>query len=160
MNKGYEHTPDNQVNIHIKLCVHPIIISKGIKTWIKRSLRVVTWLGYKRKDICGIVEFKWPSIEEHSFYIHTKCKFTTFLLNSKQTLRDKQSTPWSWQLILFWFFFLFFFFSFSFLFFFMYTFCSSFYFWVFITMSWSTIQFHHFLTIKLTSLFSPTWIQT
>jgi len=75
MSEGYEHTSDNQVNNHIKLCVHPIIISKGIKTWIKRSLRVVTWLGYKRKDICGAIEFKWPSIREHSFYAHSKDKF-------------------------------------------------------------------------------------
>jgi hypothetical protein len=76
MNEGYEHTSGNQVNIPIKLCVHPTIISKGIKTWIKRSLRVITWLGYKRKDICGKIEFKRPSIREHSFYSHSKDKIT------------------------------------------------------------------------------------
>ena len=76
MSEGYEHTSRNQVNIQIKLCVCPNIVSKGTKTWIKRSLRVVTWPGYKRKDICGSIEFKWPSIREHSFYSHSKDKFT------------------------------------------------------------------------------------
>jgi len=66
-----KHTSDNQVNIQIKLCVHPNIISKSTKTWIKRSLRVITWLGYKRKDICGAIEFKWPSIREHFFSVYT-----------------------------------------------------------------------------------------
>jgi len=79
-----KHTSGNQVNIQIKLCVHPNIISKGTKTWIKRSLRVITWLGYKRKDISGAIEFKWPSIREHSFYLHSKDKFTNIplLLNT------------------------------------------------------------------------------
>ena len=68
MSEGYEHTSGNQVNIQIKLCVHPNIVSKGTKAWIKRSLRVITWLGYKRKVISGTIEIKWPSITEHSFY--------------------------------------------------------------------------------------------
>jgi len=67
-----KHTSGNQVNILIKLCVHPNIIPKSTKAWIIRSFRVVTWLGYKRKDICGIIEFKWPSIGEHFFYLHSK----------------------------------------------------------------------------------------
>jgi len=71
-----KHKSGNQVNIQIKLCVHPNIISKGTKAWIKRSFRVVTWLGYKRKDISGTIEFKWPSIREHSFYSHSTDKFT------------------------------------------------------------------------------------
>jgi len=79
-----KHTPGNQVNIQIKLCVHPNIISKGTKAWIKRSLRVITWLGYKRKVISGTIEFKWPSIREHSFYSHSTDKFTSIplLLNT------------------------------------------------------------------------------
>jgi len=79
-----KHTSGNQVNIQIKLCVHPNIISKGTKAWIKRSLRVVTWLGYKRKVISGTTEFKWSSIREHSFYSHSTDKFTIIplLLNT------------------------------------------------------------------------------
>jgi len=46
----------------------------------KRSFRVVTWPDYKRKNICGIVEFKWSSIREHSFSSHSKDKFTRLLL--------------------------------------------------------------------------------
>ena len=76
MSEGYEHTSGNQVNIQIKLCVHPNIVSKGTKAWIKRSLKVVTWLGYKRKDISGTIEFKGPSIREHSFYLHSTDTFT------------------------------------------------------------------------------------
>jgi len=75
-----KHTSGNQVNIQIKLCVHPNIISKGTTTWIKRSLRVITWLGYKRKDISEAIGFKWPSIREHSFYLHSTDKFTSIPL--------------------------------------------------------------------------------
>jgi len=71
-----KHTSGNQVNMQIKLCVHPNIVSKGTKAQIKRSLRVVTWLGYKRKDIIGTIEFKGPSIREHSFYSHSTDTFT------------------------------------------------------------------------------------
>jgi len=79
-----KHTTGNQVNVQIRFCVHPNIISKGTKAWTKRSLRVVTWLGYKRKDISGTIEFKWPSIREHSFYSHSTNKFTIIplLLNT------------------------------------------------------------------------------
>jgi len=70
-----KHTSGNQVNIQIKLCVHPNIVSKGTKAWIKSSLRVVTWLGYKRKDISRIIEFEGPSIRQHSFYSHSIDKF-------------------------------------------------------------------------------------
>jgi len=68
----------------MKLCVHPNIVSKGTKAWIKRSSRVVTWLGYKRKDISRTIEFKGPSIREHSFYSHSTDKFTIIplLLNT------------------------------------------------------------------------------
>jgi len=79
------HTSGNQANIPIKLCVHPTIISKDTKAWIKRTLRVVTWLGYKRRVICGAIKFKWPSIREHSFYSHSKDKFTRIPFSSKQT---------------------------------------------------------------------------
>jgi len=79
-----KHTSGNRVNILINLCVHPNIISKGRKAWIKRSLRVITWLGYKRKDISGTIGFKWSSIREHSFYLDSKDKFTSIplLLNT------------------------------------------------------------------------------
>jgi len=30
---------------------------------------VITWLGYKRNVICGIIEFKRANIEAHSFYL-------------------------------------------------------------------------------------------
>ena len=93
MSEGYGHTSSNPVNIQVKLCVHPNIISKGTKAWIKRSLRVVTWLGYKRKDICGSIEFKWPSIREHSFYSHSKDKFTRIPLILSKPLVFKHDTP-------------------------------------------------------------------
>lgn len=35
-----------------------ILFLKGIKTWIRRSLKVLTWLGYKRNVICGAIEIK------------------------------------------------------------------------------------------------------
>jgi len=121
-----KHTSGNQVNIQIKLYVHPNIISKGTKTWIKRSLRVVTWLGYKRKDICGSIELKWPSIREHSLYSHSKEKFKRVPL----ILTNPWCLTW-YTLILttysiFGFFFLFLFFFFFFFFFIMYTLFSSF----------------------------------
>jgi hypothetical protein len=129
------NTSGNQVNIHIKLCVHPIIISKCTKTWIKRSLRVVTWLGYKWKDIWGIIEFKWPSIREHDFYSHSKDKFTWIPLIQNKPLVFKHDKPWSWQLILFLNFS--FFFSFSlFLFLIMYTLFSFLFLFVFTTPCW------------------------
>jgi len=104
-----KHTSGNQVNIQIKLCVHPNIISKGTKAWIKRSLRVVTWLGYKRKDISGTIEFKWPSIREHSFYSHSTNKFTIIplLLNTHFGVK-------TWYTVILTTYFSFFFFSFVF----------------------------------------------
>jgi len=108
------HTSSNQVNIQIKLCVHPDIISKGTKARIKRSFKVVTWLGSKRMDICGKIEFKRPSIREHSFYLHSKDKFTWIPLILHKPLMFKHDIPWSWQLILFLDFSFFFFFFFSF----------------------------------------------
>ena len=110
MNEGYEHTSGNQVNIPIKLCVHPNIVSKGIKTWIKRSLRVITWLGYKRNVICGAIEIKKPNNQEHSLY--QPLNFTTFPTNHYKPLVLKHEALWSWQLIFFLDFS--FFFSFSF----------------------------------------------
>jgi len=109
-----KHTSGNRVNIQINLCVHPNIISKGTKAWIKRSLRVITWLGYKRKDISGTIGFKWPSIREHSFYLHSKDKFTSIplLLNTNFGVK-------TWYTVIlttyssFGFFFLFLCFSFS-----------------------------------------------
>jgi hypothetical protein len=66
-----------------------ISFQKGTKTWIKRSLRVVTWLRYKRKDIYRAIEFKEPSIREHSFYLHSKDKFTRIPLILKKTFGVK-----------------------------------------------------------------------
>jgi len=93
MSEGFEHTSGNQVNIQITLCVHPNIISKGTKAWIKRSFRVVTWLGYKRKDICGTIEFKWPSIRKHSFYSHSKDNLTRIPLILNKPLVFNHDTP-------------------------------------------------------------------
>jgi len=85
-----KHTSGNQVNIQIKLCVHPNTISKGTKKHgSKGLLRVITWLGYKRKDICEAIEFNWPSIREHSFYLHSKDKFTSIPLILKKTFGVK-----------------------------------------------------------------------
>jgi len=53
-----------------------ILFQKVQKHGSKGLLRVVTWLGYKRKDISGTIEFKGPSIREHSFYSHSTDKFT------------------------------------------------------------------------------------
>ena len=64
------HTSNNQANILIKLCVHPNIISKSIDQ--KVFLKVITWSGYKRIAICGIIEIKRPIIEEHSLYQQLK----------------------------------------------------------------------------------------
>jgi len=122
-----KHTSDNQVSIQIKLGFHPNIISKGTKAWIKRSFRVVTWLNYKRKDIYRTIEFKWPSIEEHSFYIHSNWKFTTFPLNSKQPLVINNSHHDLDNLFYFWIFLSFLLFLFLF-FFFIYTFFIFFFF--------------------------------
>jgi len=88
-----KYTSSNQVNIQIKLCVHPDIISRGTKAWIKRSLRVITWLDYKRKDIYGAIEFKWPIIREDSFYLHSKDKFTSIPLILNKPLVFKHDTP-------------------------------------------------------------------
>jgi len=102
-----KHKSGNQVNIQIKLCVHPNIISKGTKAWIKRSFRVVTWLGYKRKDISGTIEFKWPSIREHSFYSHSTDKFTIIPL-----LLDTNFGVKTWYTVILTTYFSFFFFLF------------------------------------------------
>jgi len=146
MNEGYEHTSGDQVNIQNKLCVHPTIISNGTKTWIKRSLRVVTWLGYKRKDICGTFEFKWPSIREHSFYSHSKDTFTRIPLILNKPLVFNHDTPWSWQLILFLNFSFFFYFSLFLFLYHVYTFSFLFFFFVFITQCCldQKIKIHHF----------------
>ena len=123
MNEDYEHTSGNQVNIPIKLCVHPNIISKGIKTWIKRSLRVITWLGYKRNFIFGAIEIKKPIKEEHSLYQPLKIHNLSY--QSLQTLGVHMRytlilTTYSlfgfFFLFLFFFFFLFMYTLFSFLF--------------------------------------------
>jgi hypothetical protein len=53
-----------------------ISFQKAQKTWIKRSSRVITWLGYKRNVICGAIEIKKPSKEEYSLY--QPLKSTTF----------------------------------------------------------------------------------
>ena len=101
-----KQTSDNQVNIQMKLCVHPNIVSKGTKAWIKRSSRVVTWLGYKRKDISRTIEFKGPSIREHSFYSHSTDKFTIIplLLNTNFGVK-------TWYTVILTTYFSFFFFS-------------------------------------------------
>ena len=153
MNEGYEHTSGNQVNIPIKLCVHPNIISKGIKTWIKRSLRVITWLGYKRNVICGAIEIKKPNKEKHSLY--QPLNSTIFPTNHYKPLVLKHEALWSWQLIFFLDFSFFFSFSFSFhvhivfLFFCIYN----------NMLSWSKINLHHSTWHKIyIYLLSPTWI--
>jgi len=116
LSEGYEHKFDNLVNIHIKLCVHPNIILKGTIAWIKRSLKVVTWLGSKRRDICGKIEFKWPSIREHSS-IQIQNQIYKSPLNSKHNFGVTKYTLWSHNLFYFFLFsFLFFFFYYSFLF--------------------------------------------
>jgi len=158
MSEGYEHTSDNQVNIQIKLCVHPTIISKGTKTWIERSLSVVTWLRYKRNDICGTIEFKWPSIREHSFYLHSKDEFYKSPLNSKQTLGVKiwyTSILTTNSILGFFFLFLFLFLFHVHIFFFSFLF-------VFTTMlSWSKLKGHRFTwQLIYIYLFSPTWNKT
>ena len=117
MSEGYEHKFDNLVNIHIKLCVHPNIILKGTIAWIKRSLKVVTWLGSKRRDICGKIEFKWPSIREHSS-IQIQNQIYKSPLSSKHNFGVTKYTLWSHNLFYFFFIFLSFllfllFFSFS-----------------------------------------------
>jgi len=67
MSEGNEHTSNNQANILIKLGVHPNIISKSIKSMDQKVFfGVITWPGYKRNIICGIIEIKKPIIEEHS----------------------------------------------------------------------------------------------
>ena len=68
--RGNVHTSNNQDNILIKLGVHPNIISKSIDQ--KVFLKVITWSGYKRIAICGIIEIKRPIIEEHSLYQQLK----------------------------------------------------------------------------------------
>jgi len=106
------HTSSNQVNIQIKLCVHPNIISKGTKAWIKRFFKVVTWLGSKRRDICGKIEFKRPSIREHSS-IHIQNQIYKNPLNSKHNLVLHNVHFDLDNLFYFWIFFFLFFFSFS-----------------------------------------------
>jgi len=107
-----KHTSGNQVNIQIKLCVHPNTISKGTKKHgSKGLLRVITWLGYKRKDICEAIEFNWPSIREHSFYLHSKDKFTSIPLILKKTFGVK---TWYLDLDNLFYFWIFLSFSFSF----------------------------------------------
>jgi len=66
MSDGTEHTSNNQASILIKLGVHPNIISKSMDQ--KVFLGVITWSGYKRNVICGIIEIKNPIIEEQSLY--------------------------------------------------------------------------------------------
>jgi len=68
--RGNVHTSNNQDNILIKLGVHPNIISKSMDQ--KVFLKVITWSGYKRIVICGIIEIKRPIIEEHSLYQQLK----------------------------------------------------------------------------------------
>ena len=120
MSEGYEHTSGNQVNIQIKLCVHPNIISKGTKAWIIRSFKGCNLARLQKKGYLGSIEFKWPNIREHSFYSHSKDKFKRIPLILNKPLVFKHDTPWSWQLILFlnFSFFFFFFIMYTFLFFF------------------------------------------
>jgi len=134
------HTSGNQVNIQIKLCVHPNIVSKGTKAWIKRSWRVVTWLGYKRKDISGTIEFKGPSIREYSFYSHSTDKFTIIplLLNTNFGVK-------TWYTVILTTYFS------SFLLFFMYTFFSPFFF-----LFLCTIQCCSDHTIKISPIYLTT----
>lgn len=111
------------------------------------------WLGSKRKDICGIIEFKWPRIREHSFYSQSKDKFIRFPLNLNKPLVINNIHLDSDNLFYFWIFlssFIFFCTHFLFFFFCIYTHV------VLIKIKNSPIH----LTINLTSLFSPTWIQT
>jgi len=68
VSEGYEHTSGNQVTSRSIYMSIQILFSKSTKAWIKRSLRVITWLGYKRKVISGTIEIKWPTIREHSIY--------------------------------------------------------------------------------------------
>ena len=105
------------------------------------------------KEICGAIEFKWSSIREHSFYLHSKDKFTSIPLILNKPLVFKHDTPWSWQLILFFdfsFFFFFFLYHVHILFF-------SFSFSIYNTMlSWSQNKnFTNLLDKWFTSTFSP-----
>jgi len=51
------------------MCPSKYHLKKHEKHGSKGLSKVITWLGYKRNVICGIIEFKRPNIEEHSFYL-------------------------------------------------------------------------------------------
>jgi len=150
-----KQTSDNQVNIQMKLCVHPNIVSKGTKAWIKRSSRVVTWLGYKRKDISRTIEFKGPSIREHSFYSHSTDKFTIIplLLNTNFGVK-------TWYTVILTTYFSFFFFSFVFHVHILFSFFFFFYVQNNVVLI-TQLKFHQF-TRQLIYIypFSPTWTET
>ena len=89
MSGGNKHTSNNQANILIKLGIHPNIISKSIKNMDQKVfLEVITWPGYKRNVICGIIEIKKPIIEEHSLYQYQ----TSLPYQELQLFGDKQLT--------------------------------------------------------------------
>jgi len=147
-----KHTSGNQVNIQIKLCVHPNIVSKGTKSWIKRSLRVITWLGYKRKDISGTIEFKGPSIREHSIYSPSTDTFTIIPLLLSTNFGVK-----TWDTVILTTYFSFFFFHF------MYTFFSFFFLFLCTKHCCSdhNLNFHQFTwQLIYIYLLSPTWTET
>ena len=110
---------------------HPIVIltywlsyvsiqissQKAQKHGSKGLSRVITWSGYKRNVICGIIEIKRPIIEEHSLY--QQLKTITFPTNHYKPLVINNLSNNLDNLFYFWFFFLFllflfFFFSFFF----------------------------------------------
>jgi hypothetical protein len=51
------------------MCPSKYYLKKHKNHGSKGLSRIITWLGYKRNVICGIIEFKRPNIEEHSFYL-------------------------------------------------------------------------------------------
>jgi len=72
------------------MCPSKYHLKKHKKHGSKDLSRVITWLGYKRNVICGIIEIKRPSIEDHSL---STIKTRKFPYHSLQTLGDKQNYP-------------------------------------------------------------------
>ena len=129
------------------------------ETWKHRSLRSCEGCNLARLQKNGHMWEIWIQKAKYKGTFHTKCKFTTIPLNSKQPLVINHTPLWSWQLIIFFeFFFLFFFFSF----YFSCTLFLFFFIWIYKQCClWSQLKIHPFTwQLIYTYLFSPTWTQT
>ena len=144
---GNEHTSNNHANILFKLGVHPNIVSKSIKAWIKRSCKGYNLAGLQKK--CHMWGNWSESLSKRNIFLYHNLKSIYFPTKNYNLwwLTIKLITLTTYSIFDFSLSFSFLFYSFSNVQFFSLIQCCQ-----------VILQLHHNLTYNA-SFFSPTWIQ-